>query len=77
MPTVPAIGGTLFNSQDLRLPPDRSVEEREDAVADIVKASCGEVSSMALCTGQTKLHNLEPEDMRAQTSPRVTLPTSC
>ncbi len=42
-------------------------EERAAAVANIIKASCGEASMMARCTGKTKLHNLEPEDLRALT----------
>jgi hypothetical protein len=37
------------------------------AVANIIKASGGEASMMARCTGKTKLHNLEPEDLRALT----------
>ncbi|MCZ6861866.1 MAG: hypothetical protein O7I42_16585 [Alphaproteobacteria bacterium] len=37
------------------------------AVANIIKASCGEASMMARCTGKTQLHNLEPEDLRALT----------
>ncbi len=40
---------------------------RGRAVANIIKASCGEASMMARCTGTTNLHNLEPEDLRALT----------
>ena len=40
---------------------------RGRAVADIFEASRGEASMMARCTGKTKLHNLEPEDLRALT----------
>ncbi len=36
-------------------------------MANIHKASCGEASMMARCTGKTNLHNLEPEDLRALT----------
>ena len=38
---------------------------RGRAVVNILEASRGEVSMMARCTGKTKLHNLEPEDLRA------------
>ncbi|MCH9053244.1 MAG: hypothetical protein IIA72_19665 [Proteobacteria bacterium] len=40
---------------------------RGRAVANILEASRGEASMMARCTGKTKLHNLEPEDLRALT----------
>ena len=36
-------------------------------MANILKASVGEASMMARCTGKTNLHNLEPEDLRAIT----------
>jgi len=36
-------------------------------VVNILEASRGEASMMARCTGKTKLHNLEPEDLRALT----------
>ncbi|MCZ6861868.1 MAG: hypothetical protein O7I42_16595 [Alphaproteobacteria bacterium] len=50
-----------------RFAPDHSAEERAAGVANIIKASCGEASMMARCTGKTQLHNLEPEDLRALT----------
>ncbi len=31
------------------------------AAANIIKASAGEASMMARCTGKTNLHNFEPE----------------
>ncbi len=40
---------------------------RGRAVVNVLKASAGEASMMARCTGKTKLHNLEPEDLRALT----------
>ncbi len=43
------------------------VRDRAAAVANIIKASCGEASTMARCTGKTNLHNLEPKDLRALT----------
>ena len=47
--------------------PDWSEEERGGAIVSIVRASAGEASMMARCTGKTNLHNLEPEDLRAVT----------
>ena len=37
------------------------------ATINIIKASVGEASMMARCTGKTNLHNVEPEDLRAVT----------
>ncbi len=37
------------------------------AAVSIVRASAGEASMMARCTGKTNLHNLEPEDLRSVT----------
>ena len=50
-----------------RFAPDHGEAERAAALANILEASCGEASMMARCTGKTKLHNLEPEDLRALT----------
>jgi hypothetical protein len=50
---------------------DHSQEERAQGLAAILKANAGEASMMARCTGKTRLHNLEPEDLRC-----VTLATS-
>jgi NADPH-dependent glutamate synthase beta subunit-like oxidoreductase len=65
--TALAVGGEMTDGQGLRFSADRDVEERAAALANIVKASCGEASMMARCTGKTSLHNLEPEDLRALT----------
>jgi len=67
VPAALAAGGAIAEDQTLHFAPDHSVEERATAVANILKASCGEASMMARCTGKTQLHNLEPEDMRALT----------
>lgn len=50
---------------------DRTVSERSDGLRAILNANAGEASMMARCTGKTRLHNLEPEDLRS-----VTLTTS-
>jgi len=69
VPVGLAAGGAIAEGQALRFAPDHSAEERAAAVANIIKASCGEASMMARCTGKTQLHNLEPEDLRALTLP--------
>jgi NADPH-dependent glutamate synthase beta subunit-like oxidoreductase len=67
VPVGLAAGGELTDSQGLRFAPDHGAEERARAVVNILKASSGEASMMARCTGKTNLHNIEPEDMRALT----------
>ena len=67
VPAALAAGGEIGEGPSLRFAPDHSAEERGAGIANIVKASCGEASMMARCTGKTNLHNLEPEDMRALT----------
>ena len=47
--------------------PDRNEEERASAVVNILKANAGEASMMARCAGKTRLHNIEPEDLRSIT----------
>ncbi len=62
-----AMGGRITDDYGLAFASDHSDEDRRLAVANILKASVGEASMMARCTGKTKLHNLEPEDLRAIT----------
>ena len=61
-----ALGNRRVNVLAGVVPPGEAAE-RCRAVANIIKASAGEASMMARCTGKTKLHNLEPEDLRALT----------
>ena len=42
-------------------------EERAGAVVNILKANAGEASMMARGAGKTRLHNIEPEDLRSIT----------
>ena len=65
-----AMGGQI-TATGLKWHSDRSQEERAQGLAAILKANAGEASMMARCTGKTRLHNLEPEDLRC-----VTLATS-
>ena len=61
-----ALGGETTET-GMRFAPDRNEEERTDAVVNILKANAGEVSMMARCPGKTRLHNVEPEDLRSAT----------
>ena len=67
IPVALAAGGAITAGHGIDFAPDHTLEERGRAVANIIKASAGEASMMARCTGKTKLHNLEPEDLRAIT----------
>jgi NADPH-dependent glutamate synthase beta subunit-like oxidoreductase len=61
-----AAGGEIAE-HDLIYAPDRNADERAAAISSIVRANAGEASMMARCTGKTRLHNLEPEDLRSIT----------
>ena len=66
VPVALAVGGEIVHD-DIVFAPDRTEDERADAVANILKANAGEASMMARCTGKTRLHNIEPEDLRSVT----------
>ena len=66
MPLALAAGGSI-TQEGLEFASDYSIEERGEAVANILKAHASEASMMARCTGKTQLHNLEPEDLRSIT----------
>jgi len=65
-----ALGGEMENGRFV-FSTDRTVEELQAAAENFLKASTGEASMMARCTGKTNIHSLEPEDLRA-----ITIPTS-
>ena len=67
VPLALAAGGAIARDRGMEFAPDHSAEERARAVVNIIKASTGEASMMARCTGKTNLQNLEPEDLRALT----------
>ncbi len=67
VPVALAAGAEITERRGLHFAPDHAEEERARAVVNILKASAGEASMMARCTGKTNLHNLEPEDLRALT----------
>ena len=61
-----AVGGEITKT-GMRFAPDRNEEERAGALVNILKANTGEASMMARCAGKTRLHNIEPEDLRSVT----------
>jgi len=61
-----AVGGVMTDD-GLQFGSDFNDEDRTTATINIIKASVGEASMMARCTGKTNLHNMEPEDLRAVT----------
>ena len=67
IPVGLAVGGEMTADTGIAYAPDRSDSERADGVMNILRANAGEASMMARCTGKTKLHNLEPEDLRSVT----------
>ncbi len=62
-----SVGGSITEQAGIEFAPDWSEEERSRSIVSIVRASAGEASMMARCTGKTNLHNLEPEDLRSVT----------
>ena len=67
VPVALAMGGRIMADRSLAFASDYSDEDRRLAVANILKASVGEASMMARCTGKTNIHNLEPEDLKTIT----------
>ncbi|MCZ6882211.1 MAG: FAD-dependent oxidoreductase [Gammaproteobacteria bacterium] len=61
-----AVGGVI-TPEGLQFGSGYTDEDRTTATVNIIKASVGEASMMARCTGKTNLHNVEPEDLRAVT----------
>jgi NADPH-dependent glutamate synthase beta subunit-like oxidoreductase len=62
-----AAGGEINEPDGLAYASNYSEEDRRSVVVNIIKASSVEASMMARCTGKTRLHNLEPEDLRSIT----------
>ena len=59
--------GGVIDKNLIRYTSDRSMDERTAGVTALLQANAGEASMMARCTGKTRLHNLEPEDLRVVT----------
>ena len=62
-----AAGGEIRADHTLGFSADREPGDRAQGVVNILKASAGEASMMARASGKTKLHSLEPEDLRSVT----------
>ena len=67
MPVGLSAGGLIGDDEGLSYSSEMSADERSESVCNIIKASIGEASMMARCTGKTNLLNLEPEDIRSIT----------
>ncbi len=61
-----AVGGTIQDGT-IHYLADRTAEDRTTGLGALLQANASEASIMARCTGKTRLHNLEPEDLRAVT----------
>ena len=59
-----AIGGVIEDNK-LSFDGSLTIEERQNAVGNWIKATVQETAIIARCTGKTNVHNLEPEDMRS------------
>jgi NADPH-dependent glutamate synthase beta subunit-like oxidoreductase len=66
IPLAIAAGG-IIRGDTVDFAADRTEGETAEAVSNLLKASAGEASMMARCTGKTRLHNIEPEDLRSVT----------
>lgn len=66
MSVAMAAGGTIEGGT-VKFYSDFTGEDRVNGVTGILKATSGEASIMARCTGKTNVHNLEPEDLRSVT----------
>ena len=69
--SIALAAGAVIEEGNVNYVADRKPEERAEGISAILIANAGEASMMARCTGKTRLHNLEPEDLRS-----VTLPTA-
>jgi len=60
-----AVGGEITPDKRIAFSSQRSEQENGKAVENLIRAHIGEATMMARCTGKTRLHNLEPEDLRS------------
>ena len=63
--TALAAGGQISDANQIKYSGDFTSNDRSEAIQQLIKASVGEASMMARCTGKTNLYNLEPEDLRS------------
>ncbi|MCP5088382.1 MAG: FAD-dependent oxidoreductase, partial [Rhodobacteraceae bacterium] len=67
VPAALAVGGTISGDNTITFNSDGTTGEKGEAINNLLKAHVGEATMMARCTGKTRLHNLEPEDLRSIT----------
>jgi len=67
--SIALAAGAVIEDGNVNYVADRKPEERTEGISAILRANAGEASMMARCTGKTRLHNLEPEDLRSGTLP--------
>jgi hypothetical protein len=58
-----ALGGAM-EEDGLRFDPSASPEEMSGALVNWIQSTSQEAAIIARCAGKTRVHNLEPEDMR-------------
>ena len=62
-----ALGGTLTPEGECLFPTSNAIDEYAEHVSNFLQACAGEASMMARSTGKTKVHSLEPEDLKSIT----------
>ena len=62
-----AMGGTLASTGECLFPTANGVDQYAEHASNFLQACAGEASMMARGTGKTKVHSLEPEDLKAIT----------
>ena len=62
-----AMGGTLTSGGECLFSTANAVDEHAEHASNFLQACAGEASMMARSTGKTKIHSLEPEDLKAIT----------
>ena len=62
-----AMGGTLTSAGECLFPTANAIDQNAEHASNFLQACAGEASMMARSTGKTKVHSLEPEDLKAIT----------
>ena len=62
-----AMGGTLTSGGECLFSTANAVDQHAEHASNFLQACAGEASMMARSTGKTKIHSLEPEDLKAIT----------
>jgi NADPH-dependent glutamate synthase beta subunit-like oxidoreductase len=62
-----ALGGTITSAGECLFPSSNAIDGYAEHASNFLQACAGEASMMARSTGKTKVHSLEPEDLKAIT----------